>query len=397
MRLRPILFATLPLLILIGLTAVGLSRRQASEETILNVQPTLFEKWTPLLGRLEAANPITLRAELDGLSKITWLIEDGTPVMAGDELARFDPSELEEKKLTLARDLEIAEAELRSLNQALHPLEMQRLQNETRSLQAEKREEASLLQETQELVNEMLLAEGELERHQNKLEDLEAKIQSAQEQVRLTREILHPAVEQKAQARRTAAQTALERIDKRLLHTVVTAPVTGTVYLPSLHIDGEHRNVRVGDGLFRNQVFMGLADLTALELKSYIGEQDLSRLVPGLQARVRFPAYPAQTLMATLSRVGSHPEGNQKGYSVTFVIDETLSVLRPGLTAEIDVLEYRQEDALLIPRGLVRYQNGNARVQRKNKEWQTIKTGDGNAGYLTVLEGIKAGDLLLRP
>jgi multidrug efflux pump subunit AcrA (membrane-fusion protein) len=361
------------------------------------VQTAPFEKWTPLLGHLEAANPITLRADLDGLSKITWLIEDGTPVQAGDELARFDPSELEEKKLTLARDLDIAEAELRSLTQAQHPLEMQRLENEERSLQAEKREEASLLQETSELVEEMLLAEGELDRHQNKLQDLEAKITSAQEQIRLTKEILHPALEQKARARRTAAQTALDRIEERLRNTVVTAPVNGTVYIPPLHIDGDHRAARVGDGLFRNQVFMGLADLTALELKSQMGEQDLSRIVPGLNARVRFPAYPTQPLTATLSRVGTHPEGNPQRYSVTFVLDETLSTLRPGLTAEIEVLEYRQEEALLIPREFLSYENGDARVLRKNKSWQIVETGDGNAAYVTILQGIESGDLLLRP
>lgn len=373
-----------------------LQARKPSGETY-TVSAGPFEKWTPLLGRLEAANPLTLRAELDGLSKITWLIEDGTPVAAGDDLVHFDPSELEERKLTLARDLDIADAELRSLAQAQHPLEMQRLESDLRSLQNEMSEEQSLRNDTAELVNEKLLAESELERHDLKINALQANIQSLQTQISLTRKILHPALEQRAAARLNAAKTALVRVETRLKNTRMTSPVDGTVYLPRLHIDGEQRQLRVGDGLYRNQVILEVADLTRLVIKTSIPEQSLSGVVPGLSARVRFPAFPDKSFSATLSRVGAHPEGDQQRYPVTLELLDDPGALRPGLSAEIEVLEYRREDALLVPREWIRFANGQPELHIKGRGFQPVKIGDGNAGFVCITKGLTPGEVLLAP
>ena len=394
---RHVFTLLLPFALILGIALLWMSSNRKLDSETFVVKPVVFEKWTPLLGRLEAANPLTLRAELDGLSKITWLIEDGTPVAAGEDLVHFDPSELEERKLTLARDLDIADAELRSLAQAQHPLEMQRLESDLLGLQNEMSEEQSLRNDTAELVNENLLPESELERHDLKIKALQANIQSLQTQITLTREILHPALEQRASARLNAAKTALARVETRLQNTRMTSPVDGTVYLPRLHIDGEQRQLRVGDGLYRNQVILEVADLTRLIIKTSIPEQALSGVVPGLSARIRFPAFPDKVFSATLSRVGAHPEGDQQRYPVTLELREDPGALRPGLSAEIEVLEYRREDALLVPREWIRFANGQPELHIRGRGFQAVEIGDGNPGFVCITEGLHPGEVLLAP
>ncbi len=391
----------LPLLLLIGIAAWVFISGRAPAENTYTVTLSRFERWHPLSGQLEAKNAVSLRSELDGLSKITWLIEDGTPVFQGDTVARFDPSELEDKKLTLARDLEMASAELRSLSLAQHPLELQRLQSDLRNLEAQYQEQSSLRKDTEELVKENLLSAEELNRHDLKLQELQSDIDGLKQQVKLTEEILHPALEQKAEARLNAAKSALARVEERLKNTEVVAQVQGTVYLPRIPIDSERRAPRVGDGLYRNQVFMQLADLTELEVQSQIPEQSLSKIVPGLNARIHFPAYPEKVYTALVSRVGAHPEGETQRYPVTLVLQETGPELRPGLTAEIEVLEYINEQAILIPRAWISYRDGVATVRCQSKRGSTeireLKLGDGNPEFVVVNEGLAVGELLIQP
>ena len=391
----------LPLLLLLGIAGwVFVVGREPAKEAF-SITYSHFERWQPLAGQLEAKNAVSLRSELDGLAKITWLIEDGTPVFQGDPVARFDPSELEEKKLNLARDLEIASAELRSLSLAQHPMELQRLRSELRNLEAQHQEQCSLRKDTAELVEENLLTADELHRHDLKLQELQSDIDGIKQQLKLTAEILHPALEQKAQARLNAAQTALQRVEERLKNTEVLAPVQGTVYLPRIPIDSERRPPRVGDGLYRNQIFMQLADLTALEVQSRISEQSLSRIVPGLQARIRFPAYPKKSYAGLVSRVGAHPEGETQRYPVTLILQEAGPELRPGLTAEIEVLEYINEQAILIPRAWISYREGMATVhcrpKRGSAEIREVELGDGNHESVMVTKGLELGDVLIQP
>lgn len=397
MRRRPVITLIIPVALLLGAAVWWVGSRQKSASESFTVTPVVFEKWTPLLGRLEAAHPLTLRTELDGLSKITWLIEDGTPVSAGEDVVHFDPSELEEKKLNLARDLEISRAEHHALTQAQHPLEMQELESKRRDLQTELQEEQSLRDDTAELVAENLLAKTELERHDLKIQSLQSQIAALNTRITLTRDILHPALEQKADARLLAAKTALARVETRLTHTRLQAPVDGTVYLPRLHIEGEQRQLRVGDGLYRNQVLLEVADLTQLVIRSSIPEQSLSGIVPGLSARVRFPAFPGQTFTATLSRVGAHPEGSDQRYPVTLELNEGADALRPGLSAEIEVLEYRIDDALMVPRAWVRFHDGGAELLIKGKGPQSVVIGHGNPEWLRITDGLRAGEVILRP
>ncbi|WFB34332.1 efflux RND transporter periplasmic adaptor subunit [Kiritimatiellota bacterium B12222] len=377
-----------------------MATQPATGNSTYTVQPIDFAKWTPLLGKLEAENPISFRAELDGLSKLTWIIDDGTPVQTGELVAQFDPSEWEEKKLTLERDLEIAQAELRSLQGATHPLEMQRLQRELGNLQSELGEEETLAKDTQELVNERLLGANEMDRHRLKIENLSADIQALQTKIDLTQRILHPAIEQKAQARVMAATTALKRVNALLEKTKVFAPTEGTIHLPLVNIDSEFRQLRVGDGLYKNQIFLQLADLTHLVIQSDVGEASLPDVAPGLNAIVHFPALPGKEFTAVISKVGTHPRGTPQRYPVTLELVAQDPALRPGLTAEIEVLAYLVENSLSIPRRYVRYQNGVASVhirQGSKERWQPIDIADGNAEMLLISKGVKQGDLLLAP
>jgi len=401
LRLRhavPLLLLPLAFLLLVAAIDATESTEAPPRHT---VKTGVFEQWVPLAGRLEPANPTSLRAELTGLSKLTWIIEDGTPVEQGEPVARFDPSELEDRKINLTRDLRLAEAELRALTEARHPMELARLRQELEEARGEHAREHALIEDTRELLKADLISEGEVTRQSERAERLKAKTDALQRSLDLTRTVLHPAQKEMATARVAAAKEELRRIEERLEHTVVRAPISGIATLPYVPLDGERRQVRIGDGLYRNQVFLEMADLTRLVVKSEIGERDLSRVTPGQRAVVHLPAFPDTTYRATVTDVAARPRGERRRYPVELTLDTPATRLRPGLSTEIEILVDRRENALLLPRGWVDHTPGGpeARVQTPGGAWErrSLRLGPGNAAMYVVDAGLKEGEVVRKP
>jgi HlyD family secretion protein len=402
MRLRhasPIPFAfLLPAAVALLLLAVGVRtfRNVRSSAETWTVVRSDIEEWIPLSSKLEAANPVTFRAELDGLSKLTFLAEDGTPVAEGDLLAGFDRSDLEERRRNLQRDLDIARANLISLRDAKHPLELQRIEQDTANVESELRNERLYQSEIEALVEEGLLAAEELDVYRQKIAALQTRKHALEEQWRLTETVLHPAALQIARARQKAAEESLADTEEKLQATRVTAPTAGTVHLPTIPIDGERRPARVGDGLYRNQVYLQLADLNDLVIRAEIGERLLARVVPGMEALVRIPAFPDRTERARIASVGAYPRGAERRYPVELHWIDPPADLRPGLTATLQVLSGRHEDVLAVPRRFLDWQGGDLFVHTPEGRRRVVP-GKGNARTLIITEGIEEGETLITP
>lgn len=360
------------------------------------VQPAVFEEWIPLSGRLEAADPLTFRAELDGLSKLTFLAEDGTPVLTDEVIARFDHSDLEERQRTLIRDRDIARASFTSLRDAEHPLELQRLQQEILALEGEIQREDFLRKETSALVEEDLLSLDELEVHDQNLAALTSRKEALENQLDLTRRILHPTALEIARARLTAAEEGLTRVQEDLASTVVKAPRDGSVNLPLIPIDSERRPARVGDGLYRNQVYLQLSDLTDLVIRAEVGERLLAKVMPGMEARVEFPAFPQRSARARVASVGAYPGGTRRQYPVELHWIDPPPDLRPGLSATLHILSSRLEEALVVPREFLDWQSGEPTVRTRQGTLR-VETGPGNAREIVISSGLEPGTVLVSP
>ncbi len=392
-------------LLLLGLCALGgilLWRRMpgAVDERIGLVERGPYEQWTPLHGELVARDALSVRAELDGSAKLTWVIEDGMPVQAGELIARFDPSSLEAQKITLQRDLRMAEAELRALKEARHPLELQRIRREAAEIELEWREQQKLLKDTRELVEEELLPEEELEAITQRVAALQESHQGRLEELNIIQRLYQPALEEQALARLEAAQAEMKRVEGQLKLSEVRAARQGTVTRPWIPLDGERRPVRVGDALYRNQVFLELANLTQLHVQLMLREEELPQVLPGMQARLSFPSRPQDPRSGQVFRVGSRPVTGQKRYPAEILIDGELQALRPGLSVRVDVLSARWEELSSVPRDV---------LQREGDHWKLLLEVQGawveqsltrvasDAERIWVEEALPAGARVRRP
>lgn len=160
-----------------------------------------------------------------------------------------------------------------------------------------------------------------------------------------------------AQAQLDQAQAALGQARVNLSHTVITSPVSGIVL---------SRNVEVGQtvsaGLQAPTLFVIARSLDVLQLDARVDESDVGRVASGQPVSFVVDAYPGQAFTGTVRQVRLQPTVVQNVVSYTTVVDvpNPKGLLKPGMTATLDIEVARADDVLRVPAAALRFQPADA-------------------------------------
>ena len=140
-------------------------------------------------------------------------------------------------------------------------------------------------------------------------------------------------------------QTALDK-------AAVRSPIDGVVL---------DRRVEPGQTVaasFQTPVLFTLAsDLAMMELKVDIDEADIGQVHEGQSATFTVDAFPQRRFDAKLTSLHNAPKTTNGvvTYQGVLTVDNGAHLLRPGLTATVDILVAQSGDALLVPNGALRF------------------------------------------
>ncbi|MEZ5292354.1 MAG: efflux RND transporter periplasmic adaptor subunit [Vicinamibacterales bacterium] len=160
-----------------------------------------------------------------------------------------------------------------------------------------------------------------------------------------------------ARAQLDQAQASLDQARVNLSHTVITSPVSGIVL---------SRNVEVGQtvsaGLQAPTLFVIARSLDVLQLSARIDESDVGRVAAGQPVSFAVDAYPGRPFAGTVRQVRLQPTVVQNVVSYTTIIDvpNPKGLLKPGMTATLDVEVARVDDVLHVPAAALRFQPTDA-------------------------------------
>jgi len=154
----------------------------------------------------------------------------------------------------------------------------------------------------------------------------------------------------KADVENAAAQVQLHQtsLDK----AAVRSPIDGVVL---------DRRVEPGQTVaasFQTPVLFTLAsDLAMMELKVDIDEADIGQVHEGQSATFTVDAFPQRRFDAKLTSLHNAPKTTNGvvTYQGVLTVDNAAHLLRPGLTATVDILVAQSGDALLVPNGALRF------------------------------------------
>jgi len=236
----------------------------------------------------------------------------------------------------------------------------------------------------------------------------EARVASAESGVKTSQEAYEVAKSQLAKLKSSArsedvalanaqvsqAQSSLELINKQIEDSVLRAPLDGRVVR-----DEFERGEQISPG----RTVFSLLDQSDYEVEVDISESDIAKINKGAEAEMTLDAFgdgrkfkavvdfvePAETVIQDVVY-----------YKVTLIFSdkaESLSDIRPGMTANVTIFTAKSEQALIVPERAIidKTDKGKViRILRDGKVFESpVKTGlRGDGGMIEAISGVSAGD-----
>ena len=382
-------------------------------------------------GAVESSNNKEIKCLVQGGSTVLWVIEAGTMVSPGDELIRLDQSKIEDKilqqrivyetavanKITAESDVAVAEISITEYLEGSY--------RETRSLVEKEIFEAeqslrktelaydSAVRLTSKGVLKSLQLEGEkfavdssrkdLELKKTKLESLEKY--SKEKMLQQLRSTLRAA---KAKLASFEASLELEkiRLDREKLqleNCVVRADTSGMVIFPSMAAWKDTPDITEGAAVREQQTLLVIPDVSKMQVKVGIHESKVDRLRVGMPAKVQMQDLVLDGEVSEIAEV-TRPAGWWTGNLVKYdtkVAIKPHAGLKPGMSAIVDVVLAKHENALTIPvASIVEGKDGFVcwiETEQGVKK-RAIRLGDTNDEFSVVLDGLAEGEkIILNP
>ncbi len=289
--------------------------------------------------------------------------------------------ELFEKKLVSKKSLEEAESRYASsqsqYKSAEKRLESQKKTEDSQDKTINARKSAiatrELTMEYQRLNREKLIEMRQAEEEEKRLQLQIATTRLQEIQRTLENEkLVTEQSKASAKANLLRNQSNLKNQEERLGWTTIKAPMAGTVIL--LEIE-EGEIVTSGRSAFsQSPPLMTIADLSKMVVKTYINEVDMERLNLDQEAEIKVDAYKDKEYEGHVAEIS--PSGEERDNIITFeVIVEVVGSppeLRPGMSADVDVITYTEKDVLILPIDA---------IEEEKSAVATAKVGDDTDGF----------------
>jgi len=147
------------------------------------------------------------------------------------------------------------------------------------------------------------------------------------------------------------AKVALEIAQLTLKNTTIRSTIDGTVL---------SRNVNVGQAVVPNSfppIFVIAEDMTNMKIDTNLSEIHIGKVEKGQKVLFTVDAYPNETFEGIVSEVRNNPiiVNNVVNYNIVVLTENEDSKLKPGMTAEVNIILADKKNVLRIPTAALRY------------------------------------------
>ncbi|MDR0305825.1 MAG: efflux RND transporter periplasmic adaptor subunit [Chitinispirillales bacterium] len=173
-----------------------------------------------------------------------------------------------------------------------------------------------------------------------------------------------------------AAEVAVEIAAANIKYATIRSPVKGTVI---------KRNIEAGQtvaaSLSAPTLFIIAEDLKRMRIMAQVDETDIGKIRTNQEVRFSVQAYPDKSFTGSVSQIRLQPETIQNVVTYTVVISAANDegILLPGMTANVEFVEERADDALLVPSSVFRFQAPEA-AQKKLEEMRVKALAERGGG-----------------
>lgn len=350
-------------------------------------------------GLLESSKNEEIKCKVRGLNTVTWIIESGAIVEPGDVLVRLDTLAIEDAlnerskyahwaRSTAKRskaDVARAELAIQQYLEGRYKADLMTMEKDLSVAKSNLRSARSILAHATQMANRGYVSELELEQSAFAVIDANLSVEVTESDIEnlktytkaMQLETLYgnlraakakyAADEERARMDETRRDIALEE----LAECVIKAENSGMVIHPSAAQWENAPKIEEGSTVHKDQTVLLMPDLSRMEVMVGIKESAIDRLEPNLPAKVTLPTMTLEGKVSTVASV-TRPAGwwtaNEVRYDTTVEVP-AVKGLRPGMSAEVEIVVARYTDVLSVPVAAV--------VETEYGSFCWIKTSDG--------------------
>lgn len=351
-RKKQIIFGSIGLIVLwIAVSIIWSKREKPIPVTTERAIRKTIMQTVSATGKVQPETEVKISPEVAG-EIIDLPVEDGKAVMKGDLLVKIKPDSYK----ALLEQQEAAISAAKATN----------LQQKATMFKAEHD-----FKRAEDLFNKKLISEQEFNAAQAAYDVAKNTYESSLHEI------------ERAQAGSSQARDQLSK-------TTVYSPIDGTVTILNSKL-GERI---VATGQFAGTEVMRVADLSHMEARVDVNENDVVNVKVGDKAKVKIDAYGDRKFRGTVYQIantgtttGSGTQEEVTNFQVKVRIDDHDVTLKPGLSCTADIETNMVKDVVAVPMQSVTIRTGDTNlspeeIEKKKQKIDTRDKGDNSADYV---------------
>jgi multidrug resistance efflux pump len=206
----------------------------------------------------------------------------------------------------------------------------------------------------------------------------------------------------KQEARRLE-ETRFKKVQDQLAKCTICAPQPGMVVYDAGAGRWDRAIIIEPGAVIRHQQnLIKLPDLSEMNVKVKLHESVVKQVSDGAQAYVTIDAFPKDRLTGRVTKIGIMPDRSQwwlnpglKSYLTEITLDATPKGLKPGMSAQVEILVDTKESVLQVPIAAVFIEKGFQVAYVKTPmgpETRRVEAGLSNERMVEITRGLAAGD-----
>ncbi len=238
------------------------------------------------------------------------------------------------------------------------------------------------------------LAEATLQKAKAILSETEKRLKRARELIK--KEYISESELDLTEKENAVAEASVKEAENSLAiarlnysYSFIRSPINGVVTA---------RFVELGDTIVKGNIMGTVVTIDSLYVEGFIDEADISKVSIGKEVNITMDAYQGRIFKGVAYRVSPVVTGGKqetRTFEVRARLKEMPPAIKPGMSAEVEVIVDRADNALIVPSQAVIERDGKTFVyivKDSKARLVPIKAGRSNWTYTEVLSGINEGD-----
>lgn len=337
---------------------------------------------------IESEHNVTVSAQRMGRI-VNLPVEEGEFVKKGQLLAELDRTDVLAELSQANANLSLAKSRF---TQAEAGMVIEKATSESTAEEARSvlNEAGSNLERSKTLFTRGMISQQDRDAAQRTFDVAKARYESAVASLDVAK--VREAEVSAARSSVKQAQAAVESVEVQLGYCTIKSPIDGVI---------SKRPVDIGEMVSVGSVIAELLDPKDIYVLSTIDEVDVSKLMAGMPVKVHVDALPEKLFDGVITRIAPIVSGSKqetRTFEVRTVFREDVEFLKPGMSADIEVISRVMKDILHVP--------AQAVLDREGRKLVYV-VEDGRArlvpvtvGYLSwsdaeLTGGVKEGDSVI--